>query len=179
MSDARVKVEHIVGECIVKAAHVILGARSVQPTRTPSRPTQKCWVRHFHLAKGTYALKEWNAGDLLDLARALKRPRVALAQDICLLFVQRGTPNTILCVQFNMDIDEVDSAVRELEPWRRNIALPLVIEVRQASERVQRNQILSLELHVEASLISGPPIGNCFECSPSTELTHSSGKLSH
>ena len=31
--------------------------------------------------------------------------------------------------QFNLDIEEVDAAVRELEPWRRNITQPLVLEV--------------------------------------------------
>lgn len=50
MGDNRVKVEQIIGECILKAAHVILGARSVQPARAPSRPTQKSWVRLFGFA---------------------------------------------------------------------------------------------------------------------------------
>jgi hypothetical protein len=33
-------------------------------------------------------------------------------------------------LQFNLEIEEVQSAVRELEPWRRQITVPLVIEVR-------------------------------------------------
>lgn len=32
--------------------------------------------------------------------------------------------------QFNLEVDEVQSAARELNPWRRNISQPLVLEVR-------------------------------------------------
>lgn len=31
--------------------------------------------------------------------------------------------------QFNTEVEEVQSAVRELEPWRRHITVPLIIEV--------------------------------------------------
>jgi hypothetical protein len=32
-------------------------------------------------------------------------------------------------MQFNLDIEEVEAASRELEPWRRNFSQPLVLEV--------------------------------------------------
>lgn len=40
--------------------------------------------------------------------------------------------------QFNLDVDEVQSAARELDPWRRNIAQPLVLEVRAVCSRAPK-----------------------------------------
>lgn len=38
-----------------------------------------------------------------------------------------------MVLQFNLEVDEVQSAVRELEPWRRHVTVPLIIEVRRVS----------------------------------------------
>ena len=43
-------------------------------------------------------------------------------------------------LQFNLEVEEVQSAVRELEPWRRQITVPLVIEVRIAHMVTRTNR---------------------------------------
>ncbi|KAK9839293.1 hypothetical protein WJX81_005985 [Elliptochloris bilobata] len=69
----KARVDQIVGECFAKAAHIILGARICQSSRTASRQGPKCW--------------------------------------------------------FNLEVEEVDSAARELEAWRRDPSTLLGIEI--------------------------------------------------
>ena len=43
--DDRARIEQIIGESLVKAAHIILGARIYQSSRILSKPGAKSWVR--------------------------------------------------------------------------------------------------------------------------------------
>ena len=123
-ADNRVKVEQIVGECFVKAAHVILGARTIYPTRRPSRPTQKSWVR---IANTVCLQHDTHCGTARPPLCGFPMP-VSDGFGTC----RPLTPMPALCLraQFNLDIEEVEAASRELEPWRRNFSQPLVLEVR-------------------------------------------------
>lgn len=73
------RVNQIVGECFVKAAHIILGARICQSSRAAPRQGPKCWVCTLryppHLGHGLPAGKAvsiWSSG-----ARSASAPRLS------------------------------------------------------------------------------------------------------
>ena len=121
-ADNRVKVEQIIGECFVKAAHVILGARTIHSTRRPARPTPKSWVRNPYDCRQT---------DHRPLLRLLSPPPPPPPRSLSAARAPRTSPLSVdlMRMQFNLDIEEVEAASRELEPWRRNFSQPLVLEV--------------------------------------------------
>ena len=67
--------------------------------------------------------------------------------------VQGFTPPAV--AQFNLDVDEVQSAARELDPWRRNITQPLVVEVRAVRSRAQVAPTRGMELRGCCLAMSG------------------------
>ena len=56
--DDRAKMEHIVGECFVKAANIILSSRINQTSRTLPKPTtsKRSWVRALRPVEVLYAI---------------------------------------------------------------------------------------------------------------------------
>lgn len=57
MSEAnRARVQQIVAECFVKAAHIILGSRIYQSSRILSKQGPKCWVCCGPLVLKTYCI---------------------------------------------------------------------------------------------------------------------------
>ena len=91
------KTDQIVGECLVKAAHVVLGSRSDTTRQSFHHPEKNSWV---------------------------------MASSMLLLLP--SSPHQLrlhLCVQFNLNIDEVDIAAQVFDHWRKDTSVPAYIEV--------------------------------------------------
>ena len=81
------RVNQIVGECFVKVAHIILGARICESSRTAPRQGPKCWVCTLrcappHLGHGSPAGKvvsSWSSRARVALAPPLSAGACAAA----------------------------------------------------------------------------------------------------
>lgn len=98
--------EQVIGEFFLKGAQTVLSARlpHTSPTETKGISKKRAWVRRLHAAE----------------AMALAPIPPLICQN------QR---NSSRAVQFNLELDEVESVNKELEKWRRDAGLPLVVEV--------------------------------------------------
>ncbi len=68
---------------------------------------------------------ERSSWPLLARLESVRRPLLAVAP----FSVTSAHVAGLLLLQFNLEVDEVQSAARELDAWRRQITLPLVLEV--------------------------------------------------
>lgn len=66
------RVDQIVGECFVKAAHIILGARICHSAPTASKQGPKCWVR-AHARPGAACASHAGRPRLLEHGQEARR----------------------------------------------------------------------------------------------------------
>jgi len=125
-ADGALKMEQILGELFLKASHIILGSRTTQPARAPQRKAAKSWVRRSRV----HCIRP------RDLKHNHHLLRLCCATPRIKTHLRHMRPLSSRC-QFNLEVDEVHSAVRELEPWRKHVTVPLVIEVRPPAFEAQ------------------------------------------
>lgn len=101
----RARIDQFVGECLVKAAQIILVARIDKPTRPVARQGRSIWVC------------SWLMVSFAGAFTAVSRSRPL------------GDLTCVVLEQFNLQIDELLESQSELELWKRDILSPLVVEV--------------------------------------------------
>ncbi len=187
LSMERLGSEHVVSEAFVKAAQVILGARllqqaSPQPT-SPARDAAKKdrrsgrWVRPWG--------SSWQAGTASENASSTQPCQPAPAARSSAI----GRPCASLAhLQFNLELEEVEGVGRELENWRKDPSLPMVIEVRAerrgpapawASPTVgQHTSATSIMVVVRTLPVSvSPPLRSTYDKPPATQLVRPQAAL--
>jgi hypothetical protein len=136
----RLPIEHYIEECFIKCAQVVLGARIFQSDQAKPAPDKRSarWVRKIaqtRLLAAKHAcmrsLRPPHVGNSAVLMGWLwSTPLLLLLLALLPAEPRPKSSKTVVArLQYLLEVEELAGLTAQLEPWRRDVFTPLVIEV--------------------------------------------------